>query len=321
MRFIGRVVRNGEQVSFEWSGTGIVAAFEGTAVSVRLTDGGENQFTVLIDGEIQATLKTRSGSQSYALAQGLAAGRHEVEIYRRTEAQFGVTRFEGFDFGGGSLLPPPAPKPRRLEVVGDSITCGYGNEGANSSCSFSADTENHYLSYAAIAARALNAELSTVAWSGKGVVFNYGDNKIVPMPELYNRALPGDANSRWDFSVKPHAVIINLGTNDYSTDGDPTTEQFRDGYIGLVSQIREGAPDAFILCTVGNMLVGSDVTAARAGIKAAVDAIKAEGDDNIAVWDMNVPNEDPGCDDHPKVATHELMAEALIAQLKQHLAW
>lgn len=28
---------------------------------------------------------------------------------------------------GGRFLPPPALPARRIEVIGDSITCGYGN--------------------------------------------------------------------------------------------------------------------------------------------------------------------------------------------------
>jgi lysophospholipase L1-like esterase len=300
----------------------MIAGFEGTDVSVQLNDSGRNQFTVVVDGQVNATLKAQAGSHAYVLAQGLAPGRHEVEVYRRTEADQGVTTFEGFDFGAqGTLLAPPAPKARRLEVIGDSISCGYGNEGADTSCGFSPDTENHYLTYGAIAARSLGAELTTVAWSGKGVVNNYNTDTTDPMPSLYNRVLPGDASSVWDFSVKPHAVIINLGTNDFSTDGDPTTEQFRDGYMGLVEQVRAGAPDAFILCTVGNMLTDADLDAARAGIHAAVDAIKGAGDDKIAAWDMDIPNDDPGCNWHPKVATHELIAAALVTQLEQHLGW
>lgn len=321
IRFIGRFAHTGETSKFAWSGSGIIAAFEGSQASVQLDDSGNNEFTVIVDGEVGPTLKPQSGSNAYPVATGLSAGRHEIEIYRRTEANQGVTTFQGFDFGGGTLALPPAPKTRRLEIVGDSITCGYGNEGADTSCGFSPETENHYLTYGAIAARTLGAELSTVAWSGKGVVYNYDTDTTNPMPTLYGRVLPDDAGSQWDFSVKPDAVVINLGTNDFSTEGDPTTEQFRDAYVGLVGQIRAGAPDAFILCTVGNMLSGDDLDAARMGIHAAVEAVIAGGDESIAAWDMNVPNDDPACDWHPNLNAHQLMADALVAELKTHLPW
>src|SRR5688572_10533952 len=104
VRFIGRVQRAGETATFAWSGTGIVAAFEGTSVSVQLNDSGSNQFTVLVDDTLQPLLDTQSGSHSYPLATGLVAGRHTVQIYRRTEANQGETTFEGFDFGSDGAL-------------------------------------------------------------------------------------------------------------------------------------------------------------------------------------------------------------------------
>jgi lysophospholipase L1-like esterase len=297
------------------------AAFEGTEVSLTLEDSGSNYFTVLIDGEPQATVVAQAGLHTYLLANGLTAGRHEVEVYRRTEASQGVTTFRGFDFGAGQLLPPPPPKTRQIEFIGDSITCGYGNEGATATCSFSPETENHSLSYASIAARALAAEASTVAWSGKGIIYNYDQDKTNPMPTLYDRALPDDDSSIWEFSVPADAVVINLGTNDFSTGDDPSLELFRDAYVALLSRIREVYPAAYILCTVGPMLSGSDLDAARAGISAAVAVRNDAGDAQLGVWEMNIPNDQPGCDYHPSLATHQLMADALVAELEQRLDW
>ncbi|HEY6728239.1 MAG TPA: hypothetical protein VI197_29720, partial [Polyangiaceae bacterium] len=68
IRFVGRVDRSdpgGER--FAWSGSGLVAAFEGTQVSVSLNDASENQFTVLIDGELQPKLAAQAGSHDYLL--------------------------------------------------------------------------------------------------------------------------------------------------------------------------------------------------------------------------------------------------------------
>lgn len=74
-------------------------------------------------------------------------------------------QFFGFRCAGRFLTPPEGPA-RRIEVIGDSITCGYGVDGADQYCPFSAATENHYRTYAAIAARDLGADLATLAWSG-----------------------------------------------------------------------------------------------------------------------------------------------------------
>src|SRR5690606_9970505 len=89
VHYVGRFDQTGaEAMRFEWSGSGVVAAFEGTSVSVNLEDGGSNEFTVLVDGELQPKLVADAGENGYALATGLAAGQHTVEVYRRTEASF-----------------------------------------------------------------------------------------------------------------------------------------------------------------------------------------------------------------------------------------
>jgi hypothetical protein len=66
-----------------------------------------------------------------------------------------------------------------LEFYGDSITCGYGNEGTPP-CDFTAGTENNWLSWGPMTARALNASVHVEAWSGKGVV-RYG-LPLCPLP-------------------------------------------------------------------------------------------------------------------------------------------
>jgi lysophospholipase L1-like esterase len=323
VRFVGRFdASDPTGPRFAWSGSGIIAAFEGQSVSVTLEDSGNNLFTVVLDGELQEPLHADSGSRQYELATGLVMGDHTIEIYRRTEAMEGVSRFVGFDFGpSGRLLAPPPPTPRRLEIIGDSITCGYGNEGADTSCGYTPETENHYLSYAAVSARALDADLITVAWSGKGIVYNYDTDTNEPLPTLYDRTVPTEGDSQWDFSVVPEAVVINLGTNDFSTDGDPTPELFHDEYAAFLEHLRFRYPAAFILCTVGPMLSGADLDAARAGIAAAVQTRNDAGDASVEAWEMNIVNDSPACDWHPSIATHQLMADALVAKLREELGW
>ncbi|HEX5098112.1 MAG TPA: hypothetical protein VFV94_01360, partial [Polyangiaceae bacterium] len=110
VHFVGRVdAADPANARFAWSGTGVVARFNGTEVSATL--GGSQQFTVVVDGMVQPKLTAKTGKNT--LATGLAAGEHTVELYRRTEASLGVATFMGFDFGGGTLLAPPVPT-RRL---------------------------------------------------------------------------------------------------------------------------------------------------------------------------------------------------------------
>jgi len=308
-------------IRMAWSGTGFVARFSGTGL--RFTQSGASvQYTVVADGEVGANVETQSGTHGYEAMTGLEAGEHTVEVYRRGEASFGTTVLQSVEAIDGELLSPPAPPERRLEIVGDSITCGYGNEGESRDCSFSADTENHYLTYGAVLARRFDAELSTIAWSGRGVVVNYGgDTSSPPMPAYFDRAVPLDASTVWYFSWEPDAVIVNLGTNDYSTDHDPDDDTFIDGYVGLLRNIRRRYPTTYILCTLGPLLSGTDLSTARDNIAAAVAAVHDAGDDRVATYELAPNNPDPGCDWHPSVATHAAMADELAVPLAAALSW
>jgi lysophospholipase L1-like esterase len=319
VHFVGRVdTTDPDAVKFAWSGTGVVARFQGTQVGVRLSG---QEYTVVLDGMVRPKLVPGNGTTP--IATGLTAGEHTVEIYRRTEAQQGVSTFMGFDFGGGTLLAPPAVS-RRLEFVGDSITCGYGNEGPDMNCGFTPQTENHYLAYPALTARALGAEVSTIAWSGKGVVCNYGDDASSctnPLPTYYERILPDQATPAWDFSkFQPDAVVVNLGTNDLSTTSDPTAMQFEAAYRALLEKIRSKYPNAHILCTNGPMLGGNDLTTVRGYLTNVVTALADPKISTFAI-DAQDGSDGYGCDYHPSLARHQKVATVVTAAIKAKLGW
>ncbi len=309
-------------VRMAWSGTGFIARFEGTGLTFTQS-GNAVQYTVLIDQVLQPVLQTQNGQQMYEAASGLIAGEHVIEVYRRGEASFGTTTLLSVDAVGGTLLDPPAPSARRIEIFGDSITCGYGNEGDSPSCPFSADTENHYLSYGAILARQFGAELSTVAWSGKGVVVNYGGDMSTTIPEMADRAIPESEASIWDYSLAPapQLVVLNLGTNDFSTDSAPTEEEFSATYLALLRTLRARYPSALLLCTIGPLLTGADKLKAESGIASAVQTLNNEGDAAAVAHAMQAGNPNPGCDWHPAVATHETMAQELGGVVSSQLGW
>jgi lysophospholipase L1-like esterase len=302
-------------VRMGWSGVGLVVRFDGTGATVRMDDQGQF-FTVVVDGAVQPTLATGGGMQDYVLAAGLPAGEHTIELYRRTEGSFGPTVVHEVLLEGELLAPPPVV--RRMEIIGDSITAGYGNEGVDP-CNFSADTENHYQTYGAIAARTVGAELHTVAWSGKGIVYNYDDDVNEPMPELYDRTVASEAGE-WSFGRQPDVVAINLGTNDFSTGNDPPGELYVGTYVEFVGHLRDVYPQAFILL-LQPTLFGAEATMVQGYLEDVVAQRQAEGDAAIAYANVNVDWIGSGCNGHPTVATHEGMAGRLVQELQLHLGW
>lgn len=306
---------NPAQIRMGWSNAGLVARFDGTGATVRMDDPS-HYFTVVVDGMVQPTLSTSPGVQDYVVASGLPAGEHTLELYRRTEGSFGPTVVHDVIIEGELLAPPPVT--RRMEIIGDSITAGYGNEGVDP-CGFTAETENAYLTYGAVAARTVGAELHMVAWSGKGMVYNYGEDTFQPMPELYERTIATE-DAAWGFEWQPDAVVINLGTNDFSTDGDPPAELYVGTYVEFVAGVRERYPGAFILL-LQPTLFGAEAEMVQGYLQDVVAQRNAAGDAAIAYADVNVEWIGSGCNGHPSVATHAGMAGRLVEELQTHLGW
>jgi lysophospholipase L1-like esterase len=311
--------------SFGWSGSAMIARFQGTGATLRI-DGSPNQFTVVVDGTVSSqVLKVVVGTTQYALASGLTSGVHDVVVWKRTEGDQGENRFLGLDVAGGQLQAPPGPPDRRIEIYGDSITAGYGLDGADQNCTWSPDTENNYLTYGAITARNLTVELHTVAWSGIGMYRNYGISGASSdaMPSVYARTLASQTGSVWDFSTwQPHAVVINLGTNDASTNGDPGTP-YETAYLAFVRSLRQKYPDTFFVLTIGPMLDGSNLTTIKGHLQNVIQTCNGEGDSKMSYLEfpVQVAADGYGCDWHPSAATHAKMATLLTAELKTRLGW
>ncbi len=342
LRFIGRFDFSDDAgPRFAWSGSSVVARFEGAALTLRLQEasGGldsngdptYNAYDVVIDGRPPLTVQTQAGVVDYPVDAGLDAGVHQVLVHKRSEANVGEAQLLGLDFGpSGKLLPPPAPAERRIEFIGDSITTAYGIEGPDKDCGYTVATQNHSSSYAALTARSLEAEQVTIAWSGKGLYRNGDDSLTETMPVLWERTLPERADSGWDFTRwVPHVVVVNLSTNDFASDAPPQSA-FQDAYRSFLQSLRARYPDAHLVATVGPMLNDfyppgeQALTRARDWISAVVAERSGQGD--AKVWFLEFPEQDEavdglGCDWHPSLSKHQKMAEQLTTFIGGKLGW
>src|SRR5260370_33086193 len=119
----------------------------------RKRAGVNNYSAVVLAGVVQPVIKT-GGASTYPIAAALAAGTHDVLVFRRDEAFDQPAQLVGFDFGGGQMLPPPSAPSRPIELIGASISAGYGDECAAASDRFRPATANACISYGPSAAQA-----------------------------------------------------------------------------------------------------------------------------------------------------------------------
>lgn len=317
VRLIGRFDTSEQgQVQFTWPGSTLEFSFEGTEASIAIASNGESRFQVDVDGAVTDVWVT-PGEMTYILASDLPHGIHHLRLTRLTESFAVVTRFTSDPQVDGKLLPAPEPAQKRLLVIGDSITAGYGVEGSSHECSYSIKTSNQQLTYAALAANALDADLHAIAWSGIGAWRSYGE--VTPVnPNIltrYQRTLADDSNSIWDTAAyQPDTILINIGTNDYWQGS--VTDDYRLGMKALIERVQNDYPEKPIYLILSPMMSG----AARDD-QAQVFTSLAE--ENIRVLDLGkIEAEDGlGCDYHPNQVTQTRLGKALEAQLKSDLQW
>ena len=324
VRWMGRVDdSNRAKVKFAWSGSGFVANVTGTKVSVRLqAEGSAAFFQPVIDGIVGARFQiANGGTETVVLGDNLPAGSHRVELYRDTEGMYGHSAFLGFV--DGTVNPPPAAPGRLLEVIGDSISAGYGNLGVqthppwDNTCSFSLDTEAAYQAYSWQLARLLKADVSIVARSGWGVCRDNDGDTAGVLSSVYANTLGTQPAPVWDFAQQPDAVLINLGTND-SAKGDPG-QPYEDAYVKLLGTVRSHYPRAWIFLTIGTMTTEPMLTTMTTHL---ANVISKVGDPKVMKIDIPVQDAtSTGCDYHPNVATHRKMAEALRTPIAEKLRW
>lgn len=328
IEYIGRFdFANPKDVVFDWAGVYIVARFQGTSCSVLFRDSTDD-YDVVIDDHAPRILHTDSSVVIYNVASGLSDSiPHMIMIQKRTEPLVGAGRFMGFLLDKGMrLLPPPRRPDRRIEFIGNSITSGYGIEADTSARHFHPATENACLSFASMTARELHADYSLISYSGRGVVRNYGDSNRVsqyPMPALYDRTCCFDSAMKWDFrGWIPQAVVINLGTNDFSTHPYPDSAVFVGAYIRLVDRVRLLYPGVTIFCCSGPMIGEPCLSYVKEVVKLQQER---EGRNKdvffVHMKQSMLKADDLGLAKHPDVEGAWKMARILVREMKLRMLW
>lgn len=258
VRYVGRTLPDlpTGDVTFNWSGTYIETILDGRDLQLHLSDTGRSYFDIVIDGQPAGKIASIAADTIVTVASGLKPGTHRVELHKRTEGETGTSTFHEFILPRGGSLTATTPRPRFIEVIGDSLSAGFGTEGKDRDEPFTAENENTNLSYSTIVPRYFDADYAVIAHSGRGVVRNYGDplreSLSGTMLMRYDNVLDAEEAPAWNFtSYKPDLVIINLGANDFMTEPNPYRHEFVAGYKKLLGKVFEKyGPETAVLCVI-----------------------------------------------------------------------
>ena len=291
----------------------------------KILSNGDNfipEMQVLVDGEkvpddslAKKVVVSSATATEYTLVSGLTVGHHTVKVLKRS----------GFVSGGnkenvvglkqvktdGYFNKAPAKPTLKIEVIGDSITHGYGNLTDGSQPY--ANITNGLLTYAYLAGEKLGAEVRKQGHSGWGIYLR-SSGEADPNTQWYtfydkyfkyNGSFSKETwNANDNFSAD--IVVINLGTNDSSgvSKGTYKSEDFIAHYKTMIEGLKAKHPNAKFVLSYGMM--GTNATV-MADIKAVANSY------GYAEWLNFTDYRSTG--GHPLVSDHRKNADELYNKI------
>jgi hypothetical protein len=346
----------------DWVGTAVRVRVSNnfTFVSATISDdcAGGNKFVVRMSAEgfsdlDVATLYTRTGTHEYTLfgdagRANFVGAAAELTLIKAVEARFTqCSPLVGQALALVSLATdgaflPPSTRTRRLELLGDSISCGDlvfctdSAVGAPFTAANALWTDSHPASFGSRLCAALNATCTTIAWGGMGLIQNDVLSWTWPtIPDVYPSALAWPVSQGgqgrpldypWNFSAAPapDALLISLGTNDAAGNFANATfaERFVSKYVAFVEGIaaayaaaRSGAGPAFFLANATCMTAVYGPSVAKVAGLLAAKGISA------TLVDYSLPGNARCACGHPSADQHLTMAQGALKVIRTVMGW
>ncbi len=341
IRPLGRCRADGELLWFNWSCSGFALRFCGKSLRAKLIAVEQDMTApfehepimmrpvvgITADGGEMRRVKLENGEQWLELFSG-GDGEHCLTLRKLSENVMGKCALAELETDG-EFLPPPEAPPLRIEFIGDSITCGYGNESEEPG--LRTEHENGAAAYGFLAAEMLGADYSAISVSGCGVpesihpgLGDRGMLNLFPFTDAPLDRMLGREAEKWDFAAHPcAAAVLNLGTNDSAElamqDFTPEAlERFINAYRSLLEDMRRRyGPETWLICVLGPMDYYlwdeiRDIVSSFA---------EGSGDSRIAwakLGRQDAMKEGLGSDGHPSAAAHRRMAAELCRIIKEN---
>ena len=231
LKYSGRI----DHSSSEWArmiyaSSFVKIKFIGNGISVEIENHNQywtNFLGVIIDGvQNKVEISSEKGRKTYILAENLDFKEHELILFKRQDACH-VLDIYSFEILGNDceILPCTINNNRRIEVFGDSVSCGEVAEAVDyvgkSDPEHIGQYSNSWYSYGWILARMLGAEIHTTAQGGIALMDGTGyfcGPDYIGMESVYDKLQYKPQileTSEWDFDLyEPHLAIIAIGQND-----------------------------------------------------------------------------------------------------------
>ncbi len=310
-----------------FAGSFIRMRFTGTSVKAMIANH-KNYWTdymgYILDGkQDKFALDDKSEERCYTIAEDLEDTMHDLLLFKRKDSCHTIT-FYGFEVDEGAKLGGvPALPTRKMEVFGDSVSCGEVSEAVEyvgkPDPQHDGEFSNSWYSYSWITARKLNAQLHITSQGGIALLDHTGwfhGPDYVGMESCYDKIEYNDECGPvkpWDFSLyQPNLVVVAFGQNDSNPEdymakdyNGEKAKHWRARYRAFVEHLMELYPAAhFILATT---ILGHD----KSWDDAIDEVTKEIGSDRVShfLYSKN----GVGTPGHIRIPEAEQMAEELCA--------
>lgn len=322
IQYTGRVEFTNPELPRFWApGVYISFRFIGKSCEIVLNDEelygtSHNYIEVIVDNNKPYRIQTTGKANTLKVAGGLTNTLHTISICKNTESGIGYLEFAGVRCM--RLIRPRSTPNRRIEFIGNSITCGAGSDLSTVACNKGQwyDQHNAYESYGPITARALNAQWHLTAVSGIGLISSCC-NMTITMPQVFDKVNQREDSIQWNFKkYQPHVVTICLGQND----GVQDSAAFTNAYIAFIKKIRGYYRAATIVCLTSPMADPALLSVMKRNLTAIVGELNKEGDYKVNKY-FFTKRYHQGCGGHPNLAEHKEIADELTACIKKVKGW
>lgn len=315
--------------------SGFEVKFKGERVTTRIfatsyDNPTHNPFVSIVvddDFDNQRRIEITKEYTDLVLIDGLSDNQiHKVALYKSTESQDGIIGIEKINTTG-EFIADMDVKSHKIEFIGDSGSCGFGNLNKPSEQRTSEGSDG-MKAFAALTGIALDADFQIFAASGWGIKASiYTTPNTVNVFDAYkNYDFSGSgAAIKYDYSsFIPDLVVINLGTNDYSyiyaavtdpTEYEKRLNDYKEQYIAMVNFIHELYPNAHILMLHGLMNEGKVIADATNEL---YNLLKPQIE-NLSTIQIN--GDGQGASNHPSAKSHQAIADQLVQHIKTTLGW
>lgn len=322
IQYMGRIdLSNPKRPRFWAPGVSIRARFRGPSCRVVLRDevlygNSHNYIEIVVDQGKPYRVRMEHIQDTIDARGDPGSADHIVTVCKDTESGIGYLELAGLICD--KLLPLPPLPSRKIEFIGNSITCGSGIDVSEIACDKGKwyDQHNAWLSYGPLTARALNAQWHLSAVSGIGLIHSCC-NMGITMPQVFDKTDQRDDTIAWDFTrYQPDVVTVSLGQNDGIWD----STVFCSAYIDFIRRIRRAYPGAQIVCLSSPMADSALTVILKKYLTGIAAYAKNYGDLKVHTYFYS-RRYYHGCGGHPDMDEHLQIAAELTGYIRGLMKW